>query len=318
MNRRRNRTRKPEIVFAILAVICIVLIIASAFTGISGQASGISSILLGPMQSGVNTFGGLVSNLSEKKAEIDDLESENEELSNQVDELQNRITSLEQNLADYEDLLALTELNEKYPAYDMTGARVIGKNPGNWYKTFTINKGARDGILTGMNVVSGNGLVGIVTQVGVTSSVVKSIVDDTSSVSAMITKNYGTCMVEGDLTLVNQGLLSVNMISDNTSLVDGDEIVTSYISDKFLPGILIGYISNVQTDDSNLSYHARLTPVVDFQHLSTVMVIRQLKGEQADQTAVSSDVSDQMQETEKKETETTITETQTGEGADQP
>ena len=86
-------------------------------------------------------------------------------------------------------------------------------------------------------------------------------------------------MVEGDLTLVNQGLLSVNMISDNTSLVDGDEVVTSYISDKFLPGILIGYISNVQTDDSNLSYHARLTPVVDFQHLSTVMVIRQLKEE---------------------------------------
>ena len=284
MNRKGNRPARPRIVFVFLVMICVVLIIASAFTNVSGRAGGLYRIVLGPMQSGVNTFGGLVSNLSEKHKNIQTLESENEELSRQIEELNTRITSLQQNLDDYEDLLTLTELSEKYPAYEMTGARVIGKNPGNWYKTFTIDKGTRDGLSEGMNVVAGDGLVGIITQAGVTSCVVKSIIDDTSSVSAMITKNYGNCMVEGDLTLVNQGLLRVNMISDNTSLVDGDEVVTSYISDRFLPGILIGYISDVQADDSNLSYHARLTPVADFQHLSSVMVIKQLKGQEETQT----------------------------------
>jgi rod shape-determining protein MreC len=166
----------------------------------------------------------------------------------------------------------------------MTGARIISKDPGNWYNRFTINKGSRDGIQTGMNVVSDNGLVGIVISTSPSTSVVRSIIDDNSSVSGMLSKNYNTCIVSGDLTLIDSNLLDVELLSDNTSIADGDEVVTSYISDKFLPGLLIGYISNVSDTQADLSKHAQLTPAVDFEHLSNVLIIKQLQGSQTQET----------------------------------
>jgi rod shape-determining protein MreC len=95
----------------------------------------------------------------------------------------------------------------------------------------------------------------------------------------MISKNRDVCIVNGDLTLIDSGLLNVELISKDSTVVDGDEVVTSYISDKYLPGILIGYISEVTMDESELTYNAKLTPAVDFEHLSSVLVIKQLKSE---------------------------------------
>jgi rod shape-determining protein MreC len=128
-----------------------------------------------------------------------------------------------------------------------------------------------------MNVIADNGLVGIVTKVNPTTSVVRSIIDDTSNVSGMISKNRDVCIVNGDLTLIDSGLLNVELISRDSTVVDGDEVVTSYISDKYLPGLLIGYISDVTVDESELTCNAKLTPAVDFEHLSSVLVIKQLK-----------------------------------------
>ena len=275
----RNNRKRPRIVFIVLIVICVALIAASASGNNFSCGGRAVSLILRPMQSGINAIGGLASSASEKRKDKAMLESENDSLRSKVDDLQSQITSMQQNLADYDDLLKLTGLSEKYPGYKMTGARIIGKDPGNWYSRFTINKGSSDGIKVNMNVVADDGLVGIVTKVGPASSVVRSIIDDTSSVSAMISKNYDNCIVEGDLKLINKGLLNVEMISDDTSVVEGDEVVTSYISDKYLPGILIGYISEITTDEKDLSFHAKLTPVVDFEHLSTVMVIEDLRSD---------------------------------------
>ena len=74
-------------------------------------------------------------------------------------------------------------------------------------------------------------------------------------------------------------MLDVELIKADAQMIDGDQIVTSYLSDKFLPGITIGYISNVQTDTSKLTMTANVTPIVDFDHLTDVLVITQLKEE---------------------------------------
>lgn len=93
----------------------------------------------------------------------------------------------------------------------------------------------------------------------------------------MISKNRDICIVNGDLTLMDSGMLNVELITKDSTVVKGDEVVTSYISNKYLPGLLIGYISEVTEDDSELTLSAKLTPAVDFQHLSNVLVIKQLK-----------------------------------------
>ena len=131
-----------------------------------------------------------------------------------------------------------------------------------------------------MNVIAGRGLVGIVTETGPTWSTVRSIIDDSSNVSAMVLSTSDRCIISGDLTLINSGKLRFEQMENNDNTIDvGEQIVTSYISDKYLQGILIGYISEVDVDSNNLTRSGYITPVVDFKNLQEVLVITTTKAE---------------------------------------
>lgn len=303
-NNRKNKI-KPKYILAVLSILCLAGIGFSLFKGASVPTAGtIINSLMAPMQEGINSFGDFTASIARRKHKAAELQSQNEVLNDEVEKLQAKLTSMENNLSDYEDLLKLLELSEKYPSYEMTGARIIGKDAGNWYDTFTINKGSSDGIEKDMNVVADNGLVGIVTQVNANSSVVRSIIDDTSNVSGMISKNRDICIVNGDLTLMDSGLLDVELITKGSTVVKGDEVVTSYISDKYLPGLLIGYISDVTENDTELTLSAKLTPTVDFQHLSNVLVIKQLKEDMKETGSASETVASDTQSTSETQSDT--------------
>ena len=138
-----------------------------------------------------------------------------------------------------------------------------------------------------MNVIADGGLVGIVTETGAHWATVRSIIDDSSNVSAMASSTLDTCLVTGDLTLMEEGKLQFIQLYDKEDVVSiGDKIITSNISDKFLRGILIGYISDISTDANNLTKSGYLVPVVDFAHLQEVLVIKKLK--QTGKNSVSS------------------------------
>ena len=306
MRRNKKKTNRPNTVFFVLLLLCALAIGMGLFRDFTGGTGfQVANYIMAPMQKGIGSVGRLAAGTSRRNKTISELEEENNQLREQIDQMKSQINSLEQNLTDYNDLLDLFQLSEKYSGYEMTGARIISKDPGNWYNRFTINKGSRNGILPGMNVVSDNGLVGIVVSTSPSTSVVRSIIDDNSSVSGMLSKNYNTCIVSGDLTLIDSNLMDVELLSDSTSIADGDEVVTSYISDKFLPGILIGYISKVNDTEADLSRHAQLTPAVDFEHLSNVLIIKQLQAD-PDQKEVQT----QSQDSAPAETESSANETE--------
>ena len=154
-------------------------------------------------------------------------------------------------------------------------ANVIGKDAGNWFSTFTIDKGEKDGIDVDMNVLAGSGLVGIVTDVGPNYAKIRSIIDDTSKISGMLLTTSDRCIVHGDLQEMNenQNILFNNLKDSDNEANVGDPVVTSYISDKYLQGILIGYINTIEVDSNNLTKSGTITPVVDFEHIEAVLVI---------------------------------------------
>ena len=79
---------------------------------------------------------------------------------------------------------------------------------------------------------------------------------------------------------MSEGKLRFEQMENNDSEVEvGEQIVTSYISDKYLQGLLIGYISEVNIDANNLTRSGYITPVVDFKNLQEVLVITTTKGE---------------------------------------
>ena len=120
-------------------------------------------------------------------------------------------------------------------------------------------------------------MVGIVSDVGSNYATVRSIIDDVSRVSAMSMQSGNNCIVAGDLRLYEGGRLKLSDIDVNADIKEGDKIVTSNISTKFLPGILIGYATEINTDDSRLTKSGYLIPIASFDTLQEVLVITNKK-----------------------------------------
>ena len=164
----------------------------------------------------------------------------------------------------------------------------------NWFSTFTIDKGSKQGIAKGMNVLAGSGLVGIVTDVGPNYAKVRSIIDDSSDVSAMVLTTKDNFNVSGSLMSMNKDkvLPFTELRDENNKVKQGDPVVTSYVSDQYQQGLLIGYIYSIEDNPNNLTKSGYITPVVDFQHLQEVLVITEIKNTGKGQTSSTEDVQD--------------------------
>ena len=192
--------------------------------------------------------------MSDNFETLQQLRTENEKLQEQIDTLTTENSNLQEERYELERLRELYQLDQNYSDYEKTAAHVIGKDSGNWFSTFTIDKGSDDGIAVDMNVMAGSGLVGIVVDVGPSWAKVRSIIDDSSNVSGMVLSTSDRCIVSGDLSLIDEGQIRFEQMENNENQVSvGDQIVTSYISDKYLQGILIGYVSEVTVDSNNLT-----------------------------------------------------------------
>ncbi len=286
--KRRNRRRRndkitisilPKHVFFLLLFITLAIVFVSyRFPALLQPVrNGVESFII-PMQKGINMVGRSISDKVEMVKNFGNLQKENEELKARVEALTTK--NQESSLLKHElnGLWELYNLDVKYPDYKKVAARIIARESNGWYNVFTIDKGSEDGIKTDMNVMAGNGLVGIVTSVRKNSATVRSIIDDSSKVSGMFLKTSDTCIVSGDLnSMMSDGRIKVSMISLDADINESDEIVTSHISDKYQQGILIGYVTDIKVDSSNMTKTAYLTPVVDFEHLDEVLIITELK-----------------------------------------
>lgn len=231
-----------------------------------------------PLQEGISKAGSWLNTRSEELVEIRSLLRENEELKAQIDELTMENIKLQQDRYELTSLRELYSLDAQYDEYDKVGARIIAKDTGNWFHSFTIDKGLDDGLEIDMNVMAGSGLVGRIIDVGPNWSKVMAIIADNSNTSGMVLSTSDNLIVTGDLELYADGVISFEKLVDSADrVVEGDKIVTSNVSDKYLPGILIGYISSINVDANNLTKSGLITPAVDFEHLEEVLVITEKK-----------------------------------------
>ena len=245
---------------------------------VTGPVETVAGYIIVPFQKGIAAAGSWLEGRSENVRRINELNEENKELKQRIDELSIQINDLQRDKYELAELRTLFLLDEQYSDYEKIGARVIGKDTGNWYSEFVIDKGSNDGVEKDMNVMAGSGLVGIVTKVGPNWANVRSIIDDTSNLSGMVMSTSDTLIVSGDLELMDEGYIRFSQLMDEEDeVVKGDQVVTSTISDKYLPGISVGYITEIEMDANNLTKSGYITPVVDFKNISTVLVVTELK-----------------------------------------
>lgn len=263
----------------VLTIVCCLLMLLTFGTDIFDRPlNTVAGYVVVPFQQGISRAGEWVSNRSEELVEIRRLLDENASLKEQVAELTEQNTILQQEKYELNNLRELFELDSRYSDYEKVGARIISRDSGNWYSNFTIDKGYDDGLCVDMNVIAGGGLVGRISSVGPNWAKVTSIISDGSNVSGAVLATGDKLMVSGDLKLMADGVISFSQLLDSEEKVaEGDKIVTSNISDKYLPNILIGYIHTLNQDPNNLTKSGYITPAVDFEHLDEVLVITQLK-----------------------------------------
>ncbi len=262
----------------IFLVICGILATISVFAGgVLSPVKSVVTMVLSPMQKGINSVGNTIFSWNEEHKTNSELKTENDKLNERLDALRMQNRLLEQDQVELERLRDLLDLKEKYKEYNTVGARVISKGSGNWFQIFAIDKGSKDGIKKDMNVIADNGLVGIVYDVTENTAKVRTIINDTSMVSAMFLETTDQCIVRGSLDTMADGYLEVVYIDKDADVKDGDELVTSNISSKFNEGITIGKVSDIKLDSTKLTKTARVTPVVDFKHLKEVLVITDIK-----------------------------------------
>ncbi len=262
----------------ILSGICIALIgISFLLPGVRSAVKTGAAYVITPIQRGINRMGMWFADKTDTFKEMDEVIAENERLKQRVDELTEENSMLVQNRYELERLRELLALGNDYPDYDTAAAKVIAKESGNWFHSFNIDIGKNQGIEPDMNVISGGGLVGIVTEVYENSAVVESIIDDGYNVSGKCASSSDLCIVNGDLSLIESGLLRITNIMKDSTVKEGDMILTSHISSKYLPGILIGYVTELTEDSNDLTKSGYLIPAVDFEHIEEVLVIKQLK-----------------------------------------
>lgn len=293
-------SKRSKYILIGLTVFCVLLIAVTSFRDgfLAPLRTGVGYFLI-PIQSGVNRAGTTLYNEINNYGNFKQALAENEELKAQVDSLIEENTRLQSEQFELQRLRSLYELDQEYQQYEKIGARVIAKDSGDWFQVFRINKGSADGVRVDANVIAGGGLVGIVTDVGANYATVRSIIDDVSRVSAMAQQSGDSCIVAGDLTLFSEGRLRITNITKDGDVKDGDRIVTSNISSRYLPGILIGYATDITTDTTRLTKSGYLIPVAEFDSLQEVLVITELKEDQVQEPgAVSGTLSGQAGTTE--------------------
>ena len=208
-----------------------------------------------------------------KKAE--NLEEENSKLQQEVIDLQNKLDDV-QSLQSLKAVLNFVD--EKYVAKTLS-AKVVSKNDGNWYSSFVVSAGSKDGVKKDSLVMNGNGLVGIVYEVSENYCKVISLLDTKSSVSFKLAKNsefkgiitYGE-NIDEKADYRDKGLLQGYMFDSTYDVLPGDVVTTSGLG-LFPEGIVIGKVEKVLEDKNNSLKYVIVKPNVDFKNIYDVVIV---------------------------------------------
>lgn len=259
--------------FISVTIISILLIVLIAFTS-QGRTrptviEGLFGRMITPVQRVFYSSGEFFKNTFKSLYDLRNLKTENETLKAELEKLKEQNRQLIQMALENNRLRSLLDFKEANAQFSYIGASVTGRDPGNWYDVYTINKGSKDGISVNDAVIVSHGyLVGKIIEVGVNYSKLMAIIDERSSVSIIVNRTRDMGIVSG-----NSDSDVIAIMELEADIVKGDDIITSEYST--LPkGLYIGKVKSVEKQERKLQKMVVIEPSVDFKRLEEVFVIK--------------------------------------------
>ncbi|WP_250160195.1 rod shape-determining protein MreC [Caloranaerobacter azorensis] len=269
----------------IVALVAIILLIIIGITSKNRQSiTSIENIvgkIVTPVQGLFYTVDQKITNAMKSVTNVFKLKAENEKMKAEILKLKAENRKMEDIISRAEYLKNEAIMLEK-SKYNFIKAKIIGKDPGNWFDRFIINKGSRDGIKEGSIIIKAvkldediieEGLVGKVIEVGDSWSEVLAIVDEGSKVSFKVIRTQDGGILNGSIT----GEMSGYLFDSNADIVEGDKLITSGLGEVFVEGLYIGKIKKVIKKGNDLVKRILVEPAINFKKLDYVYVITGVK-----------------------------------------
>lgn len=268
-----------KVLFAITLVL-VAFMIRSATSGgtdiIVSQAVGAVSAPFLKITSGVSAS---VSDFMQRYVETEKVYLENEELKKLLREANEKLVDYESLRRENEQFREFLELKEQNPDFDFETAMVIGRDAGNRFGSFTIDKGSIAGIETADPVITADGLVGIVWEVGLTYSHVRTILDPSLEAGVYDIRTKDSGIITGSVKLSDEGLCKMSYIIRESGASAGDLIVTSGIGGVFPKDLVVGTIKEVSPEPGGISLSASVRPAANISQITDVLVIKNFAGQ---------------------------------------
>ena len=258
-----------------LCIALVLTIVPSVFSimGYRSLAKNIVGTVTMPVRWVATTIGNAFEGFGKYFGNMKALNKENEALIEENKELKEQLQNAELLEKENERLRDYLDMKNKYPSFSMEEGMIISHSSGNYITNFTLNRGTLHGIKVNMPVITKDGIVGYVVEVGLNWCMVSTLIETATSVGAYIPRSEVVGIVSGDYSMRQKGTCKIGYIDAEADVQVGDTVYSSGTGSVYPADLKIGTVTSIEVDEYNRTLVATVTPAVDFSSLKWVMII---------------------------------------------
>ncbi|MBQ3037691.1 MAG: rod shape-determining protein MreC [Clostridia bacterium] len=265
--------KKLWLVFVLILAVTVIFAALSRM-GKNPLSDAVNTVLT-PIQSSVAKITQSLDNGFEYLSEMKGYKQKNEELVRENRELTAQLKDIDEYREENERLKRLLKISDEMAGSQTVAARVVAYDDDNWFTYITIDKGEKHGIEVSDAVVTADGLLGQIVEVGYNWAKISTVINPESSAGVRIVRNGEIGIAEGDVKLSKINRCRLGYLISNASVIAGDILETSGLGGIYPPGIKVGKITDVRKDNMGRLDYAEIEPFIDFNNLYEVVVITQ-------------------------------------------
>ena len=286
-------------VFKVLLALCIVmfafLLRATMTMGASTVVEQIVGTITAPVQSLTSGLSGSITGFLDQFLRASEISQENEQLREENRKLIEQMVDYENYNHENDSLKEQLGIQEENPQWETRTASVIGRDPSDQFYSFTIDKGTLDGVSYQDPVITADGLVGIVSEVGPVFAKVTTILDVRLNVACQDVRTQDVATISGDIEMAQQGKCKMSLIPRESGIAKGDIVQTAGTSGLYPQGIVVGRVSDVGFEPQGTMMYAVVEPANDIKSIKDVVIITSFKGQGSSLSGFEQDVQKQQE-----------------------
>ena len=263
--------------FLICLCIALVLMIVPSVLGLMGYqslAKNIVGTVTFPVRWCVDAISDGFAGWGIYFQSMDALIAQNEELKKENESLQDRLEDAALLEDENERLQSYLGIQNANPSFTMEEGMIVSYSAGNYMTTLTLNRGSLHGVQQYMPVITPDGVVGYVSEVGLSWCMVSTIIETATSVGVYLPRSGAVGMVSGDYSMKTEGVCKITYLKEDADVKIGDRVLTGGSGSGVYPSDLeVGVVTEVTIDEYSRTLVATVQPSVDFSNLKWVMII---------------------------------------------